>query len=158
MTKRETLERDLAKLKEMAQLLSATAPKLDTAVPVEALLEEAITGVRRVLTDKEVDRRQTLHDALDNLEQLTQELRNTAVHIDALVEMETMLQDAIADLRRVMRIKVYPDPTVEPPDFETLMEWMWEDGGCEATDGCWIEPDGICSHGHPSWLLRFGLI
>ena len=46
----------------------------------------------------------------------------------------------------------------EPPDIETLMQWMEEDGGCEATDSCWVEPDGVCPHGHKSWLLELGLI
>ena len=53
-----------------------------------------------------------------------------------------------------------PDTKVlqqEPPDLETLMEWEAEDG-CEATDGCWVEPDGTCPHGHRSWLLELGLI
>jgi len=45
----------------------------------------------------------------------------------------------------------------EPPDIETLMQWEAE-GGCEATDGCWVEPDGNCEHGHKSWLLELGLI
>ena len=31
-------------------------------------------------------------------------------------------------------------------------------GLAEATDGCVIEPDGVCEHGHPSWLLELGLI
>ena len=52
----------------------------------------------------------------------------------------------------------YPEPTTEEPDVETLQEWDWEDGGCEATDGCWVEPDGVCEHGHPSWMLYLGLI
>ena len=52
----------------------------------------------------------------------------------------------------------WPKPTAREPSLETLEQWMWEDGGCEATDGCWIEPDGVCQHGHPSWLLRLGLI
>lgn len=43
------------------------------------------------------------------------------------------------------------------PDLATLMEWEAE-GGCEATDGCWVESDGVCPHGHPSWLLALGLI
>lgn len=51
----------------------------------------------------------------------------------------------------------WPEPTTERPDLETLEEWH-SDGGCEATDGCWVEPDGVCEHGHPSWLLRFGMI
>lgn len=51
----------------------------------------------------------------------------------------------------------YPEPTVEQPDIEELQEDM-EEGGCEATDGCWVEPDGTCEHGHPSWLLKLGYI
>ena len=35
----------------------------------------------------------------------------------------------------------------------------WEDkGGAEATDGCWVEPDGECEHHHLSWLIVKGLI
>jgi len=45
------------------------------------------------------------------------------------------------------------------PDLETLMEWEAE-GGCEAAcpHACWVEPDGTCTHGNPSWLLKLGLI
>jgi len=51
----------------------------------------------------------------------------------------------------------YPQPTVECPDLHELTEAQSE-GGCEATDGCWVEPDGCCEHGHPSWLIRLGLV
>jgi len=47
--------------------------------------------------------------------------------------------------------------TMPSPSIEQLEEWML-DSICEATDGCIVEPDGICSHGHSSWLLRMGLI
>ena len=53
---------------------------------------------------------------------------------------------------------VWPEPTTDTPDLETIEEWMWEDYGCEATDGCWVEIDARCPHGHPSWLLRMGLV
>jgi len=43
------------------------------------------------------------------------------------------------------------------PDLDELEEWM-SDGGCEAIDGCWVEPDGTCEHGCESWLLVMGLI
>lgn len=43
------------------------------------------------------------------------------------------------------------------PSISTLQKWMSE-GGCEATDGCWVEPDGTCPHGHQSWLLVLGMI
>jgi hypothetical protein len=47
----------------------------------------------------------------------------------------------------------------EPSDIETLMGWEAE-GGCEAACPyhCWVEPDGVCPHGNPSWLLKLGLI
>jgi len=52
----------------------------------------------------------------------------------------------------------WPEPTTDAPDMDTLGEWTWDYGLCEATDGCSVEPDGTCQHGHPSWLLRLGLI
>jgi hypothetical protein len=44
------------------------------------------------------------------------------------------------------------------PSLEELQRQVEEDGGCEATDGCFVEPDGTCDHGQPSWLLALGLI
>jgi len=43
------------------------------------------------------------------------------------------------------------------PSMKQVMEWESE-GGCEATDGCWVEPDGHCEHGCPSWMIVLGLI
>ncbi|NBV38349.1 MAG: hypothetical protein EBS00_02105 [Verrucomicrobia bacterium] len=43
------------------------------------------------------------------------------------------------------------------PDHTTLMEWD-DEGGCETLDGCWVEPDGRCEHGFPSWLRWKGYI
>jgi len=51
----------------------------------------------------------------------------------------------------------YPAPTVDRPSIDQLTEWEAE-GGCEATDGCWVESDGRCEHGHPSWLRYLGMI
>jgi len=50
-------------------------------------------------------------------------------------------------------------PQLTPPDVETLMEWEAEED-CEVAcpHHCWVEPDGTCPHGHPSWLLKMGLI
>jgi hypothetical protein len=44
------------------------------------------------------------------------------------------------------------------PSLLELQRQVEEDGGCEATDGCFVEPDGTCEHGQPSWLLALGLI
>lgn len=54
---------------------------------------------------------------------------------------------------------LYPieTPQNEKPTLEELMEWESE-GICEATDGCVVEPDGVCPHGHQSWLLELRLI
>jgi Protein of unknown function (DUF2958) len=47
--------------------------------------------------------------------------------------------------------------TAAEPTVDQLQEWMSE-GGCETPDGCWVEPDGRCEHGEPSWLLKLGMI
>lgn len=52
----------------------------------------------------------------------------------------------------------YPEPTTDPPDDTTIENWILDVEMPEATDGCAIEPDGTCHHGHPSWLVRLGLI
>jgi hypothetical protein len=51
------------------------------------------------------------------------------------------------------------EPGLRPPDVETLIAWEAE-GGCEAAcpHHCWVEADGVCPHGNPSWLLKLGLI
>ena len=46
----------------------------------------------------------------------------------------------------------------EQPSWEQLEDWQYNEGGCEATDGCWVEPDGKCEHGCDSWLIVLGLI
>lgn len=51
----------------------------------------------------------------------------------------------------------WPEPTEPEPTEEDLMEWMF-DSVCDATDGCRVEPDGVCPHGHPSWLKYLGFI
>ena len=48
--------------------------------------------------------------------------------------------------------------TEQVPDRETIVDWLEEGGGAEATDGCWVEPDGTCQHGCVSWLIKLGLI
>ena len=44
-----------------------------------------------------------------------------------------------------------------PPTIATLEKWS-ADGVAKATDGCRVEPDGECTHGHKSWMLVMGLI
>lgn len=73
-------------------------------------------------------------------------------------DMKDMINDDRPEDEYVpRRKKMYPKPTVEEPDFEEI-ENMVFDSIAEATDGCQVEPDGICPHGHPSWLIRLGLI
>ena len=52
---------------------------------------------------------------------------------------------------------MYKEPTTEEPTIEELEEWI-HDSGCMATDGCWVEADGECEHGHVSWMRYMGLI
>lgn len=53
----------------------------------------------------------------------------------------------------------WPEPTEDQPDDGYIETWMSDDeSGCEATDGCYVEMDGVCPHGYPSWLLQLGWI
>lgn len=51
----------------------------------------------------------------------------------------------------------YKRPTAKRPTLRRIEQWDAA-GYCRATDGCRVEPDGWCSHGHVSWLLYLGLI
>jgi len=52
----------------------------------------------------------------------------------------------------------YPNAIkVKIPSTKKLERWVC-DCGCEAIDGCWVEPDGQCEHGFNSWLLELGYI
>lgn len=52
----------------------------------------------------------------------------------------------------------HPDAiSVKVPCVSTLEKWS-SDCGCKAIDGCWVEPDGTCQHGFPSWLLALNYI
>lgn len=46
----------------------------------------------------------------------------------------------------------------EPKPSLDELEAMVSDSVCSATDGCEVEPDGKCEHGHSSWLIVLGLI
>ena len=57
----------------------------------------------------------------------------------------------------------YPRPTVEPPAETELLQMLQDcvmdnEVTVETSDGCSVESDGICEHGHPTWLVRNGLI
>ncbi|MCJ2072960.1 hypothetical protein MKK75_29905 [Methylobacterium sp. J-030] len=51
----------------------------------------------------------------------------------------------------------WSEPTVPEPAFIMLASFIF-DACAQATDSCRVEPDGICEHGHPSWLRRLGVI
>ena len=45
-------------------------------------------------------------------------------------------------------------PLPHPADLD---EWAFQ-YDCPATDGCTCPVDGLCAHGHPSWLLVLGRV
>jgi hypothetical protein len=49
------------------------------------------------------------------------------------------------------------EPCDAPPTLATMERWS-DNGIARATDGCRVEPDGTCCHGHKSWLLVMGCI
>jgi hypothetical protein len=58
----------------------------------------------------------------------------------------------------IMSEQNWPEPTDSRPDREDLQDMLSGEGDTDATDGCYVEPDGVCEHGHPSWPLYLGLI
>lgn len=63
-----------------------------------------------------------------------------------------------------MATRAYPKPTIPAPSQDELDEMLERavydtgDAGFETSDGCEVEPDGTCSHGHATWLRLAGLI
>jgi|GEM_PF-3356761 len=51
----------------------------------------------------------------------------------------------------------WPEPTSDTPTNGMIVDWLM-DSVCEATDGCTVESDSVCSHGYPSWLKYLGLV
>jgi hypothetical protein len=51
----------------------------------------------------------------------------------------------------------WPEPTEEKPTIDEMEMWAF-DSVVRATDGCEVEPDGVCPHGHPSWMVKLGII
>jgi len=47
--------------------------------------------------------------------------------------------------------------TVPRPTMSELEDIMMDNINCYATDGCDVEQDGMCEHGHQSWMLKMGL-
>jgi hypothetical protein len=48
-------------------------------------------------------------------------------------------------------------PKRKIPSIKTMERWVY-DGVAKATDGCRVEPDGVCPHGKNSWLIELGII
>jgi len=66
-------------------------------------------------------------------------------------------RDDIAKWQQRKPNQVILEVTTPRPSDEELEE-MVMDSVVDATDGCRVEPDGCCQHGHPSWLIALGLI
>ena len=48
--------------------------------------------------------------------------------------------------------------TMPSPSEDELEDWVFDRENAQATDGCDVESDGICEHGHQSWMLLMGLV
>lgn len=51
----------------------------------------------------------------------------------------------------------YQRPTGSRPSWDEIEAMVRDYLPAEATDGCHVEPDGACCHGHVSWLVFLGL-
>jgi len=46
---------------------------------------------------------------------------------------------------------------VKIPSKKSLKKWI-STGVAKSVDGCSVEPDGVCPHGYPSWLIVLGYL
>jgi hypothetical protein len=77
----------------------------------------------------------------------------TGARIDRLNEHHRRLDAEVG-----VNTERWPEPTVSEPDELSVAEDAAFGDLVEATDGCLVEPDGVCEHGHPSWAMKWGLI
>lgn len=73
--------------------------------------------------------------------------------LQALTVRDLLL--TVRNLRRLLRRRVRA--ARRKPTLKTMERWV-NTGIARATDGCRVEPEGTCPHGHPSWLLKLGYI
>lgn len=47
-----------------------------------------------------------------------------------------------------------------PEEVANLLREWEDEGGCPAacSEECWVEVDGMCEHGRPSWLIVLGFL
>jgi len=69
----------------------------------------------------------------------------------------TKLARRVAERHAEKTARRWPRPTDRKPSTRQLEAWVY-DSVVDATDGCQVEPDGVCPHGHPAWLLYLGMI
>jgi len=98
-------------------------------------------------------------DGSFDLDEMRQHMSNCD-HCKAILfaVADTLLpQDDSEDSEDAEPTNGWPEPITGRPRADTLGVW-YDEGAAEATDGCWVELDGICPHGFPSWLLYLGMI
>lgn len=64
-----------------------------------------------------------------------------------------------------MAKRISPQQVAEDEGYDDVLEYLEDTGiGYDSvvpaccSDGCEVEPDGTCPHGHPSILLAIGVI
>lgn len=60
-------------------------------------------------------------------------------------------------LKKIRKVGHKAELCIHPPS-QSLMERWVDQGFARTTDGCKVEPDGICEHGKESWLIVYGVI
>ena len=110
------------------------------------------------MTDDLVTTRNRCVEQIQTLETLFAVLHDRAIDRSTLNSAWIILGDTVRKLESILQDATWPQPTVDPPSLEDLELWMMESGSCQASDGCEVEMDGVCPHGHPSWLIRWSFI
>jgi hypothetical protein len=66
----------------------------------------------------------------------------------------SLRQREVGDELRRAGSSLWPKPTAHRSVNDIAMGQSRN----EATDGCYVEEDGVCPHGYPSWMLYYQMI
>jgi hypothetical protein len=102
--------------------------------------------------------RQRCREKISALDTLLMLLGDHSVDETTLAKANAILVEAIKKLEGILESNAWPEPTIEPPSMQEVQSWIDHDGSCQTSDGCHAEPDGVCAHRHPSWLVRWAMI
>ena len=112
-----------------------------------------------MMSERSDEERAFLKENLGKLNRAYLLLHQESPAPDMPLQVGNLLHEVISEWVNALSDDWYSSEvkSLDAPELATLMQWL-DEGVCEATDGCLVQPDGRCEYGDPSWLLELGLI